>query len=170
VATTRPETMLGDTAVAVNPDDERYRNLIGKEVLLPLMDRVIPVIGDEYGDKSFGTGALKITPAHDPNDFDVSSRHNLPIIKVMDESGRMNKNAGSYEGLERFACREKIVEDLTTQKLLIKVETYVHNFGYCYRCNEIIEPFLSKQWFEPPLNTNCCRKGPDHPGFGKNLF
>src|SRR4030043_1310949 len=147
VATTRPETMLGDTAVAVNPDDKRYRNLIGKEVLLPLMDRVIPVIGDEYVDKSFGTGALKITPAHDPNDFDVSSRHNLPIIKVMDESGRMNKNAGPYNGLERFACREKVVEDLTAQKLLKKVETYVHNIGHCYRCNEIIEPFLSKQWF-----------------------
>ena len=147
VATTRPETMLGDTAVAVNPDDKRYRNLIGKEVLLPLMDRAIPVIGDEYVDKSFGTGALKITPAHDPNDFDVSSRHNLPIIKVMDESGRMNKNAGPYEGLDRFACREKVVEDLTAQKLLKKVETYVHNIGHCYRCNEIIEPFLSKQWF-----------------------
>jgi valyl-tRNA synthetase len=147
VATTRPETMLGDTAVAVNPDDKRYRNLIGKEVLLPLVDRVIPVIGDEYVDKSFGTGALKITPAHDPNDFEVSSRHKLPIIKVMDESGRMNKNAGPYEGLERFACREKVVEDLTAQKLLKKVETYVHNIGYCYRCNEIIEPFLSKQWF-----------------------
>jgi len=147
VATTRPETMLGDTAVAVNPDDERYRNLIGKEVLLPLVDRAIPVIGDEYVDKSFGTGALKITPAHDPNDFEVSSRHKLPIIKVMDESGRMNKNAGPYEGLERFACREKVVEDLTAQKLVKKVETYVHNIGYCYRCNEIIEPFLSKQWF-----------------------
>ncbi|HPD61187.1 MAG TPA: valine--tRNA ligase, partial [Thermodesulfobacteriota bacterium] len=147
VATTRPETMLGDAAVAVNPDDERYRNVIGKEVLLPLMDRVIPVIGDHYVDKSFGTGALKITPAHDPNDFEVSSRHNLPIIKVMDESGRMNKNAGPYEGLDRFACREKVVGDLIAQKLLKKVEPYVHNIGYCYRCNEVIEPFLSKQWF-----------------------
>ncbi|WAC08673.1 MAG: valine--tRNA ligase [Thermodesulfobacteriota bacterium] len=147
VATTRPETMLGDTAIAVNPDDERYRKLIGTEALLPLMDRVIPVIGDEYVDKSFGTGALKITPAHDPNDFEVSSRHKLPIIKVMDESGRMNKNAGPYEGLDRFACREKVLEDLNAQKLLKKVEAYVHNIGYCYRCNEAIEPFLSKQWF-----------------------
>lgn len=147
VATTRPETMLGDTAVAVNPDDQRYLNLVGKEVILPLMDRVIPIIADEYVDKSFGTGALKITPAHDPNDFEVGSRHNLPSVKVIDETGRMNDNAGSYRGMDRFSCREKVVEDLKAKNLLKKIEKYTHNIGYCYRCNEVIEPNLSKQWF-----------------------
>ncbi|MCD6353847.1 MAG: valine--tRNA ligase [Proteobacteria bacterium] len=147
VATTRPETMLGDTAVAVRPGDKRYSDLVGKEVVLPLTDRVIPIIADNYVDESFGTGALKITPAHDFNDFEVGARHNLPIIKVIDESGKMNENAGRYKGLDRFSCREKIVEDLKAQKLLKKVERYNHNIGYCYRCNDVIEPTLSKQWF-----------------------
>ncbi len=147
VATTRPETMLGDTAVAVHPEDERYRDLVGKEVILPLMDRVIPIIADEYVDKNFGTGALKITPAHDPNDFEVASRHDLPAIKVIDESGKMNENAGQYRNLDRFTCRERVIEDLKRQKLLKKVESYIHNVGHCYRCNVIIEPTLSKQWF-----------------------
>jgi len=147
VATTRPETMLGDTAVAVHPEDERYRDLVGKEVILPLMDRVIPIIADEYVDKNFGTGALKITPAHDPNDFEVASRHGLPAIKVIDESGKMNENAGQYRNLDRFTCRERVVEDLKRRKLLKKVESYIHNVGHCYRCNVIIEPTLSKQWF-----------------------
>ena len=147
VATTRPETMLGDTAVAVRPGDKRYANLVGKEVVLPLVDRVIPIIADNYVDESFGTGALKITPAHDINDFEVGLRHHLPVVKVIDESGRMNDKAGPYKGLDRFACREKIVEDLKAQNLLKKVERYNHNIGYCYRCNDVVEPTLSKQWF-----------------------
>lgn len=147
VATTRPETMLGDTAVAVHPNDERYTAIVGKEVVLPLMDRVIPIIADEYVDKSFGTGALKITPAHDPNDFELGSRHNLPAVKVIDESGKMNENAGRYRRMDRFSCREKVVEDLRAQKLLKKVEKYTHNVGHCYRCYEVVEPTLSKQWF-----------------------
>jgi len=147
VATTRPETMLGDTAVAVHPSDERYKGFIGKKVYLPLTKRVIPIIGDEYVDKEFGTGALKITPAHDPNDFEVACRHNLPVLKVMDEAGRMNQEAGAYAGLDRFHCREKVVEDLISLNFLKKIEPYIHNIGHCYRCNTIIEPFLSKQWF-----------------------
>jgi len=147
VATTRPETMLGDTAVAVHPEDERYRGLVGKELILPLMDRVIPIIADGYVDKKFGTGVLKVTPAHDPNDFEVGYRHNLPSIKVIDETGRMNENAGRYRGLDRFSCREKVIEDLKARKLLKRVEKYTHNIGHCYRCNEVIEPALSKQWF-----------------------
>ncbi|MBN2467569.1 MAG: valine--tRNA ligase, partial [Deltaproteobacteria bacterium] len=147
VATTRPETMLGDTAVAVHPEDDRYRHLVGREVVLPLMERVIPIIADTYVDKSFGTGALKITPAHDLNDFEVGMRHNLPTIKVIDESGKMNENAGSFKGMDRFVCREKAVAALKDRKLLKKVEQYNHNVGYCYRCNDVIEPTLSKQWF-----------------------
>ncbi len=147
VATTRPETMLGDTAVAVHPDDERYQDLVGKDVVLPLMDRVIPIIADTYVDSSFGTGALKITPAHDANDFEVAARHNLPAVKVIDESARMNEHAGRYRDMDRFACREKIIEDLKAQKLLKKVESYTHNVGRCYRCNDVVEPTISKQWF-----------------------
>jgi len=147
VATTRPETMLGDTAVAVNPEDERYRDMIGKEVILPLTDRVVPVIADEYVDRSFGTGALKITPAHDASDFEIGARHNLPSIKVIDDNGKMNENAGRYRDLDRIACRERVIEDLKNQKLLKKVEKYAHNVGHCYRCNEVVEPTISKQWF-----------------------
>jgi len=147
VATTRPETMLGDTAVAVNPNDERYKQFIGKMAVLPVMDRKIPVIADEYVDKSFGTGALKITPAHDANDFEMGLRHNLETIKVMGVDGKMNENAGPYKTLDRFKCRKKIIEELKKNGALEKQETYSHNIGHCYRCKTIIEPTLSKQWF-----------------------
>ena len=147
VATTRPETMLGDTAVAVNPDDERYRDLIGTEVILPLMNRRIPIIADAYVDKEFGSGAVKITPAHDPNDFNIGQRHQLPSIKIMDEDGHMNENAGLYQGLSREECRRRVVEDLENQGLLNRVLAYGHNVGHCYRCRCVIEPYLSNQWF-----------------------
>ncbi len=147
IATTRPETMLGDTAVAVHPDDERYKHLIGKTVILPLMNREIPVIADEYVDKDFGTGAVKITPAHDPNDFEVGLRHNLPQVRIMNDDATMNENAGQYCGMDRYEARKKIVEDLKEQGLLVKVEDHVHNVGTCYRCNTVIEPLISKQWF-----------------------
>ena len=147
VATTRPETMLGDTAVAVNPEDERYRDLIGTEVILPLMNRRIPIIADAYVDKEFGSGAVKITPAHDPNDFDIGQRHQLPSIKIMDEDGNMNENAGIYQGLSREECRRRVVEDLENQGLLNRVVAYGHNVGHCYRCRCVIEPYLSNQWF-----------------------
>ncbi len=147
VATTRPETLLGDTAVAVNPDDDRYKNLKGATFVLPILGREIPLIFDSYVDPSFGTGALKITPAHDPNDFEIGLRHNLDAIRVMDEDGRMNKEAGPYEGMDRFECREAIIKDLKEQGLLKKVENYVHSVGHCYRCKTMVEPFLSKQWF-----------------------
>lgn len=147
VATTRPETMLGDTAVAVNPDDERYAHLIGKNVILPLMDRPIPVVADEYVDKEFGTGAVKITPAHDPNDFEVGERHGLPVIRVMDDRGIINKFGGKYEGMERYEARKRIVEDLQELGLMVKIEDYQHNVGQCYRCDTVVEPIVSKQWF-----------------------
>ena len=139
--------MLGDTAVAVNPEDERYQNLTGQEVHLPLTQRRIPIISDPYVDKSFGTGALKITPAHDFNDFEIGRRHGLPIINVMDPEARMNENAGVYQGMDRKACRQKVLEDLKALGLLEKIETYTHNIGHCYRCKTMIEPTLSKQWF-----------------------
>lgn len=147
VATTRPETMLGDTAVAVNPDDERYNLPEGAMVTLPLMDRRIPVIRDKYVDVRFGTGALKITPAHDPNDFEIGKVHNLESIKVIGSDGRMNDNAGPFQGQDRFACREAIIESLRSQGLLEKVEPYQHSVGHCYRCRTTVEPYLSKQWF-----------------------
>jgi valyl-tRNA synthetase len=147
VATTRPETLLGDTAVAVNPDDERYIDLKGSNVLLPVLNRPIPVIFDGYVDKSFGTGALKVTPAHDANDFEIGNRHGLERIKVIDEDGMMNDMAGPYRGMDRFECRERIVEDLKAQGLLEKVEPYRNATGHCYRCKTMIEPLLSKQWF-----------------------
>jgi len=148
VATTRPETMLGDTAVAVNPSDERYKSLIGKQAVLPLINREIPVIADRYVDVDFGTGALKVTPAHDPNDFMLGQTHHLENIRVIDDDGIMNEAAGTvYQGLDRFACREKIVEDLEAQGYLIKIEPYEHQVGHCYRCKTVIEPSLSKQWF-----------------------
>jgi valyl-tRNA synthetase len=147
VATTRPETLLGDTAVAVNPEDERYQGLKGCNVLLPILDRPIPVIFDGYVDKSFGTGALKVTPAHDANDFEIGNRHNLERIKVIDEDGNMNEMAGPYKGMDRFTCRERILEDLKAQGLLEKVEPYRNATGHCYRCKTMIEPLLSKQWF-----------------------
>ena len=147
LATTRPETLLGDTAIAVNPDDSRYKHLIGKTAIVPLVDREIPIIADSYVEIDFGTGVVKITPAHDPNDFEVGLRHNLPIINVMDENAVINENGGKYCGLDRFSAREKIVEDLKAEGSLIKIEPIKHNVGACYRCNEIIEPRISKQWF-----------------------
>ncbi len=147
VATTRPETMLGDTAVAVNPDDERYDIEEGTTVILPLMNRKIPIIFDKYVDTSFGTGALKITPAHDPNDFEIGKEHNLDVVKVIGSDGRMNENAGPFQGQDRFVCREKIVEALKAEGLLERVEPYQHRVGHCYRCGTTVEPYLSKQWF-----------------------
>jgi len=147
VATTRPETMLGDTAIAVNPDDERYRELVGGSVILPLMNREIPVIADEYVDREFGTGMVKVTPAHDPNDFEMGLRHNLKIIKVIDEDARMTAATGKYAGLDRYQCREAVINDLKEAGLLEKVEDYDHSVGQCYRCDTIIEPLVSKQWF-----------------------
>lgn len=147
VATTRPETMLGDTAVAVNPNDERYLDMESREVILPLMNRKIPIICDKYVDMSFGTGALKITPAHDPNDFEIGNRHNLPRVKVIGDGGSMTPEAGKFEGLDRFECREAVINELRETGLLEKVEPYTHSVGHCYRCNTVIEPNLSMQWF-----------------------
>ncbi|MDN5292869.1 MAG: valyl-tRNA synthetase [Eubacteriales bacterium] len=147
VATTRPETMLGDTAVAVHPEDERYHHLVGKKVILPLVNREIPVIADEYVDREFGTGVVKITPAHDPNDFEVGLRHNLPVINVMNKDATMNEEAGPYQGLDRYECRRKIVEDLKAGGYLLKVEDHTHAVGHCYRCGTVVEPMVSKQWF-----------------------
>lgn len=147
VATTRPETMLGDTAVAVHPEDERYSHLIGKTVILPLIQREIPVIADDYVDKEFGTGVVKITPAHDPNDFEVGLRHNLPQIKVMNNDGTMNAYAKQYEGMDRYEARKQMVEDLKNQDLLVKIQPHTHNVGTCQRCRTVIEPIISKQWF-----------------------
>ncbi|MBW2620785.1 MAG: valine--tRNA ligase [Deltaproteobacteria bacterium] len=147
VATTRPETMLGDTAVAVNPDDKRYQGIESLQVILPLMNRTIPIIKDKYVDMSFGTGALKITPAHDPNDFEIGNHHNLECIKVIGDDGRMTSEAGKFKGLDRFKCREAVVNALKQEGLLEKIEPYQHSIGHCYRCKTIIEPNLSKQWF-----------------------
>lgn len=147
VATTRPETMLGDTAVAVHPKDERYKDLIGKMLVLPIIGREIPIIADEYVDKEFGSGAVKITPAHDPNDFEVGVRHDLPRVLVMDESGTMNAEAGPYQGMDRFACRKQIVADLKEQGVLIKIEEHVHQVGHSERSGAVVEPYLSTQWF-----------------------
>ena len=147
IATTRPETMLGDTAVAVHPEDERYQHLIGKKVILPLVNREIPIIADEYVDREFGTGVVKITPAHDPNDFEVGLRHNLEQLRVMDDEAVMNENAGKYQGLDRYEARKRIIEDLEKEGLLAKIEEHSHNVGHCYRCDTVVEPIISKQWF-----------------------
>jgi valyl-tRNA synthetase len=147
VATTRPETFLGDTAVAVNPKDKRYKKLIGKSVTLPIIDKEIPIIADDAVDTSFGTGALKITPAHDPTDFEVAQRHNSPLVDIMNPDATMNENAGPYQGLERFACRDKVLVDLKDKKLLEKIEPYSHSVGHCGRCQTMIEPKVSLQWF-----------------------
>lgn len=147
VATTRPETMLGDTAVAVNPEDERYAHLVGKTLILPLVNREIPVIADSYVDKDFGTGCVKITPAHDPNDYEVGLRHNLPQIRVMDDNAIMNENAGQYKGLDRYEARKKMVLDLEQQGLMLKIEGHTHNVGTCQRCRTVVEPLISKQWY-----------------------
>ncbi len=147
LATTRPETMLGDTAVAVHPEDERYQHLIGKMVTLPLVGREIPIVADTYVEQDFGTGVVKITPAHDPNDFEVGLRHNLPVITVMDEAGIINENGGKYCGMDRLDVRKKIVKALDEQGFLVKVEPIKHNVGTCYRCKTVVEPRISKQWF-----------------------
>ena len=147
VATTRPETILGDTAVAVNPNDERYKDIVGKTMNLPLTDRVIPVIADDYVELDFGTGAVKITPAHDPNDFEVGKRHNLEVISVIDDKGKMNELAGKYQGMDRAEARKVIVEDLKALGLIEKIEPYTHNVGVCYRCHNDIEPKVGEQWY-----------------------
>jgi valyl-tRNA synthetase len=147
VATTRPETMLGDTAVAVHPEDERYQHLIGKTVILPLMDREIPIIADTYVERDFGTGAVKITPAHDPNDFEVGHRHNLEIINIMNKDASINENGGKYAGLDRYEARKQVVKDLESLGLLVQIKPHKHNVGSCYRCSTTIEPRVSYQWF-----------------------
>ncbi len=147
VATTRPETMLGDTAVAVNPADERYRDVHGKRVMLPLMNREIPIILDELADPKFGTGAVKVTPAHDPNDFEAGKRHDLEKIKVIGEDGRMTTEAGPYAGMDRFEARRKVVEDLEDLGLIDKIEPYPLAVGKCQRCKTVVEPLVSTQWF-----------------------
>ena len=147
VATTRPETMLGDTAVAVNPHDERFEKLIGKRIVLPYVNRVIPIITDEAIDVAFGTGAVKVTPAHDPVNFEIAQRHNLALINILNLDATMNENAGPYKGMDRFACRKQIVADLERDGLLLKIEPYTHAVGHCQRCQTIIEPIASKQWF-----------------------
>lgn len=147
LATTRPETMLGDTAVAVNPSDERYKHLVGKNVILPILNKPIPVVADDYVEKDFGTGVVKITPAHDPNDFQVGKRHNLPVINIMNSDGTMNENCGEYQGLTREEAREKIVKELERIGALVKIEPYSHNVGHCERCKTIIEPLVSNQWW-----------------------
>ena len=147
IATTRPETMLGDTAVAVNSKDERYKHLIGKKLILPLMNKEIPIIEDDYVDLEFGTGAVKITPAHDPNDFEVGLRHNLPMPRVLNDDGTINELGGKYQGLDRFEARKAIIKDLEDLDLLVKTKDHEHNVGHCQRCSSIIEPILSKQWF-----------------------
>ncbi|MDQ0156139.1 valine--tRNA ligase [Robertmurraya andreesenii] len=147
IATTRPETMLGDTAVAVHPEDERYKHLIGKTVILPIVGREIPIVGDDYVDMEFGSGAVKITPAHDPNDFEVGNRHNLERILVMNEDGSMNDRAGKYKGMDRFECRKQIVKDLQEQGVLFKIEDHLHSVGHSERSGAVVEPYLSTQWF-----------------------
>ncbi|WP_163970137.1 valine--tRNA ligase [Oceanobacillus halotolerans] len=147
IATTRPETMLGDTAVAVHPDDERYQHLIGKTVVLPIVGREIEIVADDYVDMEMGSGAVKITPAHDPNDFDIGNRHNLERILIMNEDGSMNENAGDYKGLDRFECRKQIVKDLEEQGVLFKIEDHTHQVGHSERSGAVVEPYLSTQWF-----------------------
>ncbi len=147
VATTRPETMLGDTAVAVNPCDCRYTGLIAKQLVLPLINRVIPIVGDEAIDQSFGTGAVKVTPAHDPVDFEIGLRHKLPVINIMNPDGTMSENAGRYKGLDHFACRKAVLDELIEQGLLVRIEKHVHQVGHCDRCRTPVEPWASKQWF-----------------------
>jgi valyl-tRNA synthetase len=170
VATTRPETMLGDTGVAVHPEDARYKGLIGKTILLPLMNREIPIVADDLVDPKFGTGAVKVTPAHDPNDFVIAERHSLEPLKVMDVDGSMNEAAGKYAGMDRFQARKAVVKDLKQLGLLEKIEPHTHAVGHCYRCHTLIEPYLSEQWFvkikplaEPALRVALDRTVRFHP-------
>ena len=147
VATTRPETMMGDTGVAVNPEDERFKHLVGKTCILPIMNREIPIVADDYVELGFGTGAVKMTPAHDPNDFEVGLRHNLEVIRCIGDDGKINENGGPYNGMDRYECRKQIVKDLEEQGYLVKTEPYNHNVGTCYRCHNDVEPLISAQWF-----------------------
>ena len=159
VATTRPETMMGDTGVAVNPKDERYQHLIGKTCILPIMNREIPIVADDYVEMDFGTGCVKMTPAHDPNDFEVGLRHNLEVIRVLDDNGKVNENGGKYQGMDRYECRKAVVKDLEEQGLMEKIEDYSHNVGTCYRCHNDVEPIISAQWFVKmkPLSEEAMR-------------
>ncbi|MEG1748042.1 MAG: class I tRNA ligase family protein, partial [Oscillospiraceae bacterium] len=143
VATTRPETMMGDTGVAVNPEDERFKALVGKTCLLPIMNRELPIVADDYVELDFGTGAVKMTPAHDPNDFEVGQRHNLEMIRVIADDGTINENGGKYAGMDRYACRKAIVADLEAGGYLVKTEPYNHHVGTCYRCHNDVEPLIS---------------------------
>ncbi|MFL0199622.1 valine--tRNA ligase [Exiguobacterium acetylicum] len=174
LATTRPETMLGDTAIAVNPKDERYAHLVGKTITLPIVGREIPIVADDYVDMEFGTGVVKITPAHDPNDFEVGNRHKLPRVLVMNEDGTMNENAGKYEGMDRFECRKQIVEDLKAEGVLIKIEPHLHSVGHSERSDAIVEPYLSLQWFVKmePLAQKALeeQQGPDKVNFVPQRF
>lgn len=174
LATTRPETMLGDTAIAVNPKDERYTHLVGKTITLPIVGREIPIVADDYVDMEFGTGVVKITPAHDPNDFEVGNRHELPRVLVMNEDGTMNANAGKYEGMDRFECRKQIVEDLKAEGVLIKIEPHLHSVGHSERSDAIVEPYLSLQWFVKmePLAQKALeeQQGPDKVNFVPQRF
>ena len=147
VATTRPETMLGDTGVAVNPNDERYKNIVGKTCILPLVNKEIPIVADDYVDMEFGTGCVKMTPAHDPNDFEVGLRHNLEVVRVLDDNGKVNEFGGKYQGMDRYEARKAIVADLEEQGYLVKIEDHAHNVGTCYRCHNDVEPIISAQWF-----------------------
>ena len=147
VATTRPETMLGDSGVCINPSDDRYKDIVGKMVILPLVNKEIPIVADDYAEMDFGTGCVKMTPAHDPNDFEVGLRHNLEVIRVLDDNGRVNENGGKYQGLDRYEARKQIVADLEAGGYLVKVEDYSHNVGTCYRCHQDVEPIISAQWF-----------------------
>ena len=139
--------MLGDTAIVVNPNDDRYKDVIGKKVILPIVGRELPILADEYVDIDFGSGAMKVTPAHDPNDFEIGQRHSLENIIVMDENGKMNDKADKYAGLDRFECRKQLVEDLKAQDLVIKIEEHVHSVGHSERSGAVVEPYLSTQWF-----------------------
>nr|WP_290778476.1 valine--tRNA ligase [Exiguobacterium sp. UBA5002] len=174
LATTRPETMLGDTAIAVNPKDERYAHLVGKTITLPIVGREIPIVADDYVDMEFGTGVVKITPAHDPNDFEVGNRHELPRVLVMNEDGTMNENAGKYEGMDRFECRKQIIEDLKAEGVLIKIEPHLHSVGHSERSDAIVEPYLSLQWFVKmePLAQKALeeQQGPDKVNFVPQRF
>ena len=139
--------MMGDTGVAVNPEDERFKHLVGKTCILPIMNREIPIVADDYVELGFGTGAVKMTPAHDPNDFEVGLRHNLETIRVISDDGRINENGGPYNGMDRYECRKQLVKDLEEQGYLVKTEDYSHNVGTCYRCGSDVEPLISAQWF-----------------------
>jgi len=169
IATTRPETMLGDTALAVHPDDEKYKKYIGKTVILPLLNREIPVVADDYVEMETGTGALKVTPAHDPNDFEIGKRHDLEQLIVMNKDATMNHNAGKYEGMDRYDCRKAIVKDLEESDLLVEIKAHDHSVGTCYRCNTVIEPMLSDQWFVAMEDLAISETGVYHVNFGGDI-